>query len=129
MNTHDFWMLGTGVVITLVFTGTVKWLFRLFDAVVPVSQAPDRLRAVMSIKPNRTLLWSSLATLFQIVFLIRFALDKSPITRFSIINGAMMVVAFWFAAIVVRLDIRDAMREHQRAKEEAAREQMLEAGK
>ena len=92
MTTHDFWMLGTGAVLTLIFTGTAKWLFRLFDAIVPVTQAPDRLRAVLSVRANRSLFWTSLMLLFEIGSIVSFAFEKGPITRLSILYAAMLVV-------------------------------------
>ena len=102
MNPRDFWMLGSGVVVTLILTGTVKWLFRLFDPIVPVSQAPDKLRTVFSVKTNRSLLWTSLLTLCTAGLTIQWGLDKSPITRLTIVYGILLyTLLFWLGILFV----------------------------
>jgi hypothetical protein len=124
MTTHDFWMLGTGAVIPFAFTGTAKWIFRLFDAVVPVSQVPDQLKVVLSVKANRSLFWTSLLCLLQIVCIIGFALDKSPITRLSILFGALLLIFLLliFHMFLWELVSRSISSQRRRAKIEAEAE-------
>jgi hypothetical protein len=89
MSKHDFFMIAIGAAIGLVINGVGKWLFGIFDAVVPVSKAPEKVKATFSIKANRGLLWSILWILWMVGATIGFAVDKSPVTRLSILNGSM----------------------------------------
>jgi hypothetical protein len=109
-------MIGTGAVVGLVATGSLKWFFALFDAVIPVSKAPEKVRAALSIKANRSLSWSILFLLWMVGVTIMFAVDKSPITRLSIPNGAMNVGGVVLALGSLMWDILSFSRERRRAK-------------
>jgi hypothetical protein len=113
---HDLIILGTGVVLTLVVTGSLKWLFALFDAVIPVSKAPEKVRAALSIKANRALFWSILFLLWMVGVTIMFAVDKSPITRLSVLNGAMFLCGLVLSLISLMWDIHSFLHERRRAK-------------
>lgn len=106
MNPHDILMVSAGAVLTLIFTGVARWIFKLFDAVVPISKAPDKLRAVMDVKANRDLLWESLIMLGEIYLIVWFALDKGPITRLSILFGAVLVSVSLFILFALMLQIQ-----------------------
>jgi heme A synthase len=114
MNLNDLLKIGTGVVIALVFAGTAKWLFALFDAVVPVSKAPEKLRRVLSVKANRSFLGTSLIFVLQIGATISFALDKSPITRLSILLGTMLFVASLLILLIFMWELQSVLRERRR---------------
>jgi hypothetical protein len=116
MNLHNLLMVGTGAVLALIFTGIVKWIFGLFDAVLPVSKAPEKLRTVMSVKANRSLFWTSLLFLWQIGSIVIFALDKSPITRLSILYGALLLIMSIFLLLLFAWELQSVLRERRRAK-------------
>jgi hypothetical protein len=116
MNHHDLWMVGTGAVIALIATGAAKWIFALFDAVVPVSRAPDKLRMVFSVKANRSLLWVSILLLFELGSIIQFAFDKSPITRLSILFGTVLLVCAFFLLCMFVWELESVLRERKRAR-------------
>jgi hypothetical protein len=116
MNHHDLWMIGGGAVLALVLTSAAKWIFALFDAIVPVSKAPDKLRTVFSVKANRSLFWTSLLLLYEISAIVFFAFDKSPLTRLSILYGALLVVCSTFIFGVFMWEVLAVLSERRRAK-------------
>jgi hypothetical protein len=116
MSKHDFFMIATGAVLGLVITGGGKWLFGIFDAVVPVSKAPEKVRVALSKKANRSLFWTSLLLLFEIGSIISFGLDKSPVTRLSILYGALLLVCSSFIFAVVMWELQSVLSERRKAK-------------
>ena len=74
MSKHDLLLIVAGAVLGLVVSGVGKWLFGIFDAVVPVSKAPDKVRATFSSKANRSLLKSTLFLLWMIGATVFFCL-------------------------------------------------------
>jgi hypothetical protein len=116
VNGHDLIMIGTGAVLSLVLTGSLKWLFALFDAVIPVSKAPEKVRIALGNKANRALFWSILFFLWIVGGIIMFAVDKSPITRLSILNGAMYLCGLVLSLTSLMWDIHTLSRERSMAK-------------
>jgi hypothetical protein len=116
VNVHDLIMIGSGAMLTLAITGTLKWLFSLFDAFIPISKAPEKVRAALSIKTNRALFLSALYLVWVISTTILFALDKSPITRLSILNGAMCLCGLALSLSFLMWEIVSFRRERRREK-------------
>jgi hypothetical protein len=109
-------MIGTGAVLTLLLTGSLRWLLALFDAIIPVSKAPEKVRAAFSIKANRALFWSVLGFLWMVGMIVMFAFDKSPITRLSILRGAVFVCGLALSLFLLMWDIKSFLLERRRAK-------------
>jgi hypothetical protein len=119
MSRHDVVILASGVVLTLIVTGSLKWLFALFDVVVPVSKAPEKLRSVLSVAAYRALFGTSILSLMQIACLISFSLDKNPITRLSVLYGSLMVVFAAFIVVILMWEILTVIRVRQQRKAQA----------
>jgi hypothetical protein len=109
-------MIAVGAALTLVITGAGKWFFAIFDAVVPVSNAPERLRTALSVKANRSLFGTALLLLWLIGLIVYFALDKSPITRLSILSGATLAFVSFFIFLIFVWELEAVRRERRRAK-------------
>lgn len=116
MNLHDLTLVGFGAVIALIFTGIAKWLFSIFDAVIPVSKAPERIRTIFSVKANRSLFWTALFLLYEIGSIVWFALDKRPITRLSVLFGAFLVCMSILLLPMLMWEVLSALRRRRRAK-------------
>jgi hypothetical protein len=118
MSKHDLLLIFAGAVLGLVVSGVGKWLFGIFDAVVPVSKAPDKVRATFSSKANRSLLKSTLFLLWMIGATVFFAFDKSPVTRLSILNGAMLSCGLAVGVASLMWDIASFTRNRTKEKAE-----------
>lgn len=116
MSKHDFFMIATGGVIGLVITGVGKWIFGIFDAVVPISKTPEKVRVALSNKTNRSLFWSILWFLWMVGATIGFSVDKSTITRLSILNGAMYICGLTFALSMLMWEIHSFRQYRKRVK-------------
>ncbi len=117
---HDLIMLASGAALGLVITGIGKWLFAIFDAVVPVSKAPDKLRTALSVKANRSLFWTTLLLLWMLGSTLAFALDKGPITRLTILYGALLTINSCSILGLFLWECQSFSRERRRVKREAA---------
>lgn len=116
MTHRDLWMIGSGAVLTLIVTGTVNWIFRLFDAIIPISKAPDKVRTALSVKANRSVFWASLLLVYEIGATIAFAFDKRPITRLSILLGAALVCGSMMIVMMFTWQLLSFLRERRRGK-------------
>jgi hypothetical protein len=79
-------------VATLMIGGVGKWLFAVFDAIIPISKAPEKVKNVFSIKGSRGLFWSILYFLLVASGAVSFMFEKSPITRWTIIEGGVFIL-------------------------------------
>jgi hypothetical protein len=70
----------------------------------------------LSKKANRSLFWTSLLLLFEIGSIISFGLDKSPVTRLSILYGALLLVCSSFIFAVVMWELQSVLSERRKAK-------------
>ena len=91
MNKGQIITVAVTVVVTLMLTGVLKWFFAIFDAVIPFSKAPEKIKSALSIKSVRELLvWVFLFSLNVVLATAFVLLEKGPITRLTILYGAVL---------------------------------------
>jgi hypothetical protein len=76
--------------VTLVAQAILRWAFPILDVFVPVSKAPDKVRTFWSDRGNRSLFWNGAVFLANSANVVGFALDKSPITRLTVLYGCFI---------------------------------------
>jgi len=85
----------------LLIGGVGKWPFAVFDAVVPFSRAPEKVKNAFSVKGSRGLLWSILYFLFVAFGAVSFSFDKTPVTRWTIIEGGVLLLGLLGSMMMV----------------------------
>ena len=117
MNKGQIITVAVTVVVTLMLTGVLKWFFAIFDAVIPFSKAPEKIKSALSIKSVRELLvWVFLFSL-NVVLATAFVLfEKGPITRLTILYGAYLTGAVFFSAAILFWQLLSFSSERRMAK-------------
>lgn len=116
MKPHDFWVIGTTVVVTLVVTTILNWLFRIIDVVVPFSKTPEKVRSILSREANVSLFWFSVLLLIDAFTIVQFALDKNPITRLSVLYAATVITCTLIFSLAWMFQLQVVLRERRREK-------------
>ena len=83
---------------TTVIIGAVKWIGSILEALIPISKTSEKVKAILTAKTNRNIFWVVVGIIFMVSQIVRFCLDKSPVTRLSIVWG-LFYASLYLSAI------------------------------
>lgn len=96
MDWHIYIGVAIGAAITVIVGSFLKWTFSIFDAIIPVSTASEKVRKIVGVKQYRVFFWDALFLSNAVYAFVGFVRDKSPITRWTIVAGTCAVIGLGF---------------------------------
>ncbi len=100
--------------ITAIVVGSLKWIFSIFDAVIPISAANEKVKKLFSAKRNRRLLLDVLTLGVIILGFVALMREKTPITRWTIVELIGIFFSFFLWLVALSLDMIIARIERRR---------------